>query len=375
MRAQARLLRQRLEEYFEHECPACPTIILIPKGGYVPVFERRPERPIARTREAIPTSEIAGGAEQTEAASGISAPGQDRGEYPSFTAASPGPAAAISSSPRVRLGRIGRRRSVGWSLTVLAALLLVGAAVWRVRYPENASSPQSSLWGSLFTPNRPVVIVPSDDGLVLSEEMRRAPVTLDEYLSGSYLRQGGGSPAEGGPLTSGWLSSHQYTSTADLNLAMRLNRLPEAATAHVETRYARLLRLDDLKNNNVILIGGIGANPWVGLFSRELNFDVNYDWKTAQGYVVNKHPQPGEQARYLEDHGDHSARSYGVLAYLPGIAGQGSALLFEGSGMAGTEAAADFPFSGEGIYPVARPAANGGWRGAGRARTRRPALF
>ena len=34
-------LRQRLEEYFEHECPNCPEIISIPKGGYVPVFEEQ----------------------------------------------------------------------------------------------------------------------------------------------------------------------------------------------------------------------------------------------------------------------------------------------------------------------------------------------
>ena len=27
VRTQARLLRQRLEEYFEHECPTCPTVI------------------------------------------------------------------------------------------------------------------------------------------------------------------------------------------------------------------------------------------------------------------------------------------------------------------------------------------------------------
>ena len=33
VRTQARLLRQRLEEYFEHECPACPVVITIPKGG------------------------------------------------------------------------------------------------------------------------------------------------------------------------------------------------------------------------------------------------------------------------------------------------------------------------------------------------------
>jgi hypothetical protein len=33
-----------------------------------------------------------------------------------------------------------------------------------------------------------------------------------------------------------------------------------------------------------------------------------------------------------------------VLAFLPGIEDQGEALLFQGTGMAGTESASDFPF-------------------------------
>jgi hypothetical protein len=38
VRSQARLLRQKLEEYFEHEHPNSPLIISIPKGGYVLYF-------------------------------------------------------------------------------------------------------------------------------------------------------------------------------------------------------------------------------------------------------------------------------------------------------------------------------------------------
>src|SRR5882757_11045680 len=41
VRTQARLLRHRLEEYFEHECPVSPFIVTMPKGGYIPLFEVR----------------------------------------------------------------------------------------------------------------------------------------------------------------------------------------------------------------------------------------------------------------------------------------------------------------------------------------------
>jgi hypothetical protein len=146
-------------------------------------------------------------------------------------------------------------------------------------------------------------------------------------------------------LNSEWFASHQYTSSADLNLALRLGRLPQAERANVETRSARALSIDDLKRGNVILIGGVGANPWVGLFADRLNFDVSWDWKASEGFVRNKKPAQGESAVYRDTLTDGMRKSYGVLAFLPGIDGNGDALLFEGTGMAGTESASDFPFS------------------------------
>jgi hypothetical protein len=326
VRSQARLLRQRLEEYFEHECTACATVIRIPKGGYVPVFERRG----------------------------------------SPSASAPAPAAQTPQARATRhAGVAGSGRSAArWiAACAAAALLAFGAlALWLHPFAPARPAASSLLWSAIFDAGRPVVIVPSDDGLVLTEETRRGPVTLDEYLSGDYLRNPSasalpagsdpaGRPGAGlvapmpGAMTSDWLSSHQYTSTADLDLALRLSRLPQADRTDLQPRYARSVRLDDLKTSNVVLIGGIGANPWVGLYAAQLNFDVNYDFKTREGYVINRHPRPGEQAKYLESHTDGSVSNYGVLAYLPGVSGVGSALLFEGSGMAGTEAAADFPFN------------------------------
>ncbi len=62
--------------------------------------------------------------------------------------------------------------------------------------------------------------------------------------------------------------------------------------------------------------------------------------------MLDQQAAPGKQSRYLEGRDKGQETSYGVLAYLPAISGEGKALLFEGSGMAGTEAAAEFPFSG-----------------------------
>jgi hypothetical protein len=366
VRTQARLLRQKLEEYFESESPDSATVVVIPKGGYVPTFLQRPnpasgvqvESPVrssspsiggsaAATNNASRPVDLAGALSPLPASEIVleRRPEPQPERRPEPLASQGGPTQGGGWKTRIV-------RSVGW-IVVAACLMGAGVLIGRLQRATQASTASSSLWNAIFLSDRPTVIVPSDDGLVLAEEYRHASVNLDEYLRESYVLPSGTAEQPSGknpaaaPMTGEWLSSHQYTSTADLNVAIRLTRLPEATVSNTETRYARALRLDDLKNSNVILIGGIGANPWVGLFSNRLNFDVNYDWKSAQGYVLNKQPHAGEQSRYLESYGNGITTSYGVLALLPGISGQGNALLFEGSGMAGTEAATDFPFNQE----------------------------
>lgn len=315
VRTQARLLRQRLEEYFDHEAPSSSLVITIPKGGYVPVFEPRNVHPPVGEPTLVHES-------------GVSA----------SSPVSEGP----EELPAIPMRHLHRFRPVFIAAGAIL-LLAVVAGVWLVDRHEYSAS--DTLWARIFKEKRPIVIVPSDDALVLFEEETKAPVLLDEYLSGSYLDKAN-LPASGQlPLTSDWFAAHQYTSTADLNLALRLGRLPAARNAEVETRNARVLRIDDLKSRNVILIGGLGANPWVGLFSKRLNFEVNYDWKKAEGYILNKHPATGEASIYYDKVIDGSHHSYGVLAFLPGIEDEGETLLFEGTGMAGTESASDFPFN------------------------------
>ncbi|WP_263377607.1 hypothetical protein [Granulicella paludicola] len=320
VRSQARLLRQRLEEYFETECPQSRLIVTIPKGGYVPVFEPRSEaQPVA-----VQTPELQSPAGQTV-----------------FSASPHGNSSAPIPS-RSRASVFGFVALV--SVVLVLGLLLAGLVYQRI-YVQRSANAADALWSKLFTPSRPVLIVPSDDALVLFQEFTRVPVQLDDYLSDAYLTKVNLPSIGGAPLSADWFASHQYTSSADLNLALRLGRLPQAIAAEVETRNARVLRIDDLKSRNVVLIGGTGANPWVSLFQSRLNFDVKWDWKASEGFVLNKHPAKGEASIYRETVADGARRSYGVLAFLPGIEGNGEALLFEGTGMAGTESAADFPFS------------------------------
>jgi hypothetical protein len=125
----------------------------------------------------------------------------------------------------------------------------------------------------------------------------------------------------------------------------RLERIPKASGARVRIRFARDLTLKELKESNPILIGGTRSDPWVGVFDQQAHFRVDYDWQAHVNFVRNRQPGPGEQQRYDEigQGGQHIA--YGVVEYLPGLDGEGSALLVGGTSKAGTEAAAEFLFS------------------------------
>ena len=326
VRSQARLLRQKLDEYFEHERPGSPLVLQIPKGGYVPVFQRNssmePAKPSVQPVMDVPAA------------------------MPLPTLPVPAPnVPAETHTPSLAW--------LGWVVAAIAVVALVLSLTLHLGSKPQSSGMQRLIWSSLLNNERGALIVSSDDALVLVQELTRGPVSLDDYLSGSYIEKSA-LPAGSVPLSASWLNAHQYTSMADLTLAMRIARVPEALRFPPEARYARDVRMSDMKSRNVILIGGKGANPWVGLFESQLNFELNYDWKATQGYVANRSPHAGELPRYQELGPDGARHNYGVLAFLSGVGGAGDALLFEGTGMAGTESTADFLFHDEAFSAFAK---------------------
>ncbi len=320
VRAQARLLRQKLEEYFDHECPHTAEVITVPKGGYVPVF--RPREPV-RSPETFQQAE---------------------GEATPVTGAE---TPMATTQPIVPAGQFRRLHRVRWGAVLGLLALVVATVAWSLLHRGRADAPTTAadlLWNSIFQKDQATLIVPSDDGLVLFQELTHSSVALDDYIDGSYLRRVTPSPNGGVTFTPQWFAAHQYTSSADLNLTLRLSRVRQAGLAQLSASNARGLQLNDLKSRNVILIGGPGSNPWVGLFADRLNFQLGWDWGSGQGFVRNRRPEQKELAIYRDVQLSSSRKSYGLLAYLPGIDGTKQALLVEGTGMAGTEAAADFLF-------------------------------
>lgn len=332
VRSQARFLRQRLEEYFRAEGAHEPLRITIPKGSYIPVFEPAPgagqpgentAQPVVRATAAEPLPE-------------------------------PPPAAPTTGTRPAPAG--ARKRSSTVPVAAAALALCAVALLWFFlidRRAQAAPTPQARFWDTLYSPHRDLLIVPADSTLILIEELTGRPVSLQSYLSRKYLDDLV-LPKGLTTLTSSDLDVSHYTSMADLNLVARVVRVPSLLQSHPEIRYARDLSISDAKEDNLILVGGPRANPWVELFAAHMNFYVDFDWKTRQNFVLDKSPRPGESPLYTEGVSSGIARVYGLVAFQPSLDGDGNALLVAGTSSAGTQTAADFLLSGRAFDPFLR---------------------
>jgi hypothetical protein len=132
-------------------------------------------------------------------------------------------------------------------------------------------------------------------------------------------------------------SSTPATSYADVNLAVKIMRLPWATRSSTTIRFARDINIRDFKNKNAILLGSVCSNPWAELWAPHLNFSIVHDHGTNKAWIQNAAPRPGEQDRYSEVSGPN----YALVVLAPNLNGTGSVLLLAGIGMEGTEAAGD----------------------------------
>jgi len=300
VRSHASRLRLKLQTYFEQDGADEELRVHIPKGSYVPVFTR----------------------------------------YFTETTAIPEEVAAAPA---------GKTRRFPFVLGLLLAVVLVLWAMdHRAARATQAASAESNrdLWSHFFPDARQTLIVPGDSALVLYENMSGRGLNISEYTAGKYLAEPLGeaklNPEKPDPdAMKKMVARRRLTSIVDLNTITRLMQMgPVLPRASI--RYARDLRASDLKDGNAILLGATEANPWVALFDDKLNFTMSPDQTQYVFTIRNRAPRPGEQAAYQTRRQDPANAIYALAALVPNLTGTGRVLILQGTGMAGTEAAADF---------------------------------
>jgi hypothetical protein len=359
VRSYARTLRKRLEEYFNNEGREEPLRLSIPRGGYIPVFSPR-EMP------KLPPVEV-----ETPHFGLPPTPASDSGtDLRADPEKAPTRLVPGAAGRPLRILLAGLALLLAFVLTAALGFLAGRSKMGQSLFASDASRTSDTLWSHIFESDRDTFVVPADGGLVMMQSFSRNKIGLAEYLNGSYRTDSAIAREMQGLLTSmapldqatlthkvSVLAARRYTSVVDLGLTARLAQLHEAVPERLVIRFARDLRIDDLRGGNAILIGSNDANPWVGLFTNQRNFQFAHGNEFGGSEsIINTHPLAGERDHYASVPGDPSNRTYGILAYGPNLEGTGHVLLIEGVNMAGTQAAGDFLLQPQKMEPILKRA-------------------
>ena len=315
VRVEARRLRARLEEYYSGAGAGEPVRISLPKGGYVPAFELMAATEVVE--QSVPEA--------------IAVPEQEQSEA----------------------------GGTAWRWVAIVAAVVLAASAIGIYAVTKRESHVSRFWSTILQGDRPAVLIPADSGLVMLQNLAKRPVTLQEYMTGEY-RAHLSSQSKLDPGVIYNLAGRRYTSIADLEFASRLAHRPETVKRGLVTRYARDVRVGDLKGLNVILLGARMSNPWVELFEKDATFRLDDDSATEDMRIINLTPREGEPTEIVMSPERMRSDIYGIITYHRNRDGSGMGLVVAGMTVAGTEAAADFLLDDSRFLPWLRKAEAGG---------------
>ena len=298
VRAQARILRHKLDSYFSTEGVAEELILRIPKGGYVPELVPRPRS-----------------------------------------------TAATATVPN--LAPIPKRRTRSSTIAIAAlSIAVVGLAAALVRANqrpmpvERPSRLLSSLWSQLFSDKMTTTIVVPDHTFALLREGSPEPPDLRAYLSRSSPRTASSMKLEE-LFAFPQFAERRYTTFDSVTTALAIQQLAEKFPSKVSIRFARDITLRDVSPGNMILIGRPFSNPWEALFESKLNFRCQLDPKLKQWVWSNAAAAPGEQTEYVPQKGPKRIDTYASVGFVSNLSA-GNVLILSGSNSGSQESAAEF---------------------------------
>jgi len=152
VRTQASRLRNRLDLYFRHEGATEKIRIVVPRGGYIPVFEPHGEETVQPDLEPAPES-----LSSVAAQPATMQPWQGN--------------AGLSILP--------------WALTGLLSIALCAAVLINrgvLSISPRGRPPVHPLWSRIFSVNQSTLLAPGDSGLVIYGNLAKQHVSLDDYI-------------------------------------------------------------------------------------------------------------------------------------------------------------------------------------------------
>lgn len=313
VRVQARLLRQKLDLYYQNS-PSTQVRIELPKGGYVPVFTvKTPE-----TCEEAPPPDAAGPATTPP---------------PESTGFSPPPAPP-------------RHRNLWMGIPALAALALTAFA-WRALHPAPPARPVHGptvacplLWGPLLNGKSPTTIVLGAPNFF---SVGAGLLVRDVTVNSSYQMEHGDRLHHLSKSMANSASHPQpanfYTGVGEALGAERLNRLFWEHSRVPTMASSGHLLSTNWSSGNLIVVSSLRIQTLIN----QLHLPTDFVRLGAmQNVILNLHPRGGEQTRYTDKQAGNEHIDYGLVSVWPGLTPGRRIILLGGDDTYGTEAVVNF---------------------------------
>ncbi len=325
VRVAAHDVRKRLEQYYLHEGLNDEVRLEIPIGSYEPVFKLGSgvtAETDALSIGALPHAEI-----------------RDQSPRP---AQSPG---------------AGRRNWRVWAIgglvtvAIAVAVILVMYNGWRKTEESGLTAEQEAynpVWGPFFTSEDPTiqvlsnppvfVLVNAADPDVIQKKSINLPKEGSKELF-DLLKQTGQSEPEYLTPTKLYLSPVSHTGIGEAIGAHLITSLFRSLGPGITLKQSRNLTGEDLKDRNLIMLGGRWSNAWAGKMSVKEDF-----YFTPQISIANSKPQPGEQPQYRTKFDEQSGQileDYALITVKPSAQSKNTIMALEGLRGVGTGAAAE----------------------------------
>jgi hypothetical protein len=316
VRRQAHALRQKLQDYYASDGGDHEIRIELPIGRYVPVFRR-----IAIAAPALGTA-----------------------------AASGAPAAPVSAVRPFPFGiRLAHWQVGAAALALLATGLLAGWLLSARTEPAQIGEGAREIWGNWLTPKTDAVICFSnpmtavikhfDKPLPADAQPRRFRAHPDEeQLFRDTFRLPAGGVFYYTPVVN-------QTKMGEAIAAVHLAALLTKARVTVRSTQSRFLSWEDIRKENLILLGHNEANKWLDPLLKDQPFRLAETSGSEQRGIVNTRPQPGElkefHIAYSQSEND-ADREYALVSMISGVDGKHRLLTISGLNTQATQIATEY---------------------------------
>lgn len=248
-----------------------------------------------------------------------------------------------------------RSREKLWFRLFLGSLVLLLSAILYIvlpSFPRGKSAAKISVlpWSVFFDSPRDLQLITSDPNIAEIQNIAGMPISIADYANHNYIPTPNHLTQEQENMLLNVLKGDK-SAAVDTPIAVDIAELAQRNSRPIHVHAAREIQMSDLKtDNNFIFLGSPESNPWVTIFTDQLDFRFIFDPKSGSEYVKNLRPKPNEQAIYqpttnlrttkewVNGNRDIIGDSYGIMAFVQNPDQTGHALLLSGVNKEGTEA-------------------------------------